>query len=254
MTPETPPSAPDRQPPRRRTAPVLAAAALAVALAAPATRAEELGDPDRGAALWSQCAVCHEIGEGAEHRVGPHLNDIFGRRLGGRADFPRYSPGLVRAGNDGLTWTAERLDAYLANPRALVTGTRMAFAGIDAPEDRADVVAFLRAYSASPADIPEAAPTARPADPDLALDPAILAIRGDPAYGAYLSGECTTCHRRDGASAGIPSITGWPEEDFVVAMHAYKNNLRLNPAMNMMASRLSDDEIAALAAYFGALQ
>jgi cytochrome c len=130
----------------------------------------------------------------------------------------------------------------------------MNFAGLDAPEDRADVIAFLRAYSASPADIPEAAPTARPTDPDHLLDPAILAIRGDPAYGAYLSGECTTCHRLDGDATGIPSITGWPVEDFVVAMHAYKNNLRRNPVMNMMASRLSDEEIAALAAYFGDLQ
>jgi cytochrome c len=254
MTRTTPLSATEAPRPRRRRAPSAAAALLLFALAAPAGRAEELGDADRGADLWAQCAACHQIGEGAAHRTGPHLNDLFGRRLGGLADYARYSPGLLRAGADGLTWTAETLDAYLANPRALVTGTRMSFAGIDAPEDRADLVAFLRAYSASPADIPEAAPTARPADPDHPLDPAILAIRGDPAYGAYLSGECTACHRRDGETAGIPSITGWPEEDFVVAMHAYKNNLRRNPAMNMMASRLSDEEIAALAAYFGALQ
>jgi cytochrome c len=216
--------------------------------------AEELGDAERGAAIYAQCQFCHQVGQGAEHRVGPHLNGVFGRALGGLDDYPRYSPGLKRAGADGVVWTAETLDAYLENPRALVTGTRMNFGGLGAPEDRADVIAYLRLYSASPANIPEAAPTARATDPDIALAPEILAIRGDPAYGQYLSGECTTCHQADGGAEGIPSITGWPVEDFVVAMHAYKKNIRQNPVMNMMASRLSDEEIAALAAYFNALQ
>jgi cytochrome c len=227
---------------------------LVLASAASAAGAEELGDADRGAAIFDQCLACHEVGDGAEHKVGPHLNGLFGRSLGGLEDYPRYSPGLKRAGTDGVVWTAETLDAYLENPRALVTGTRMNFGGIDAPQDRADVIAYLRLFSASPANIPEAAPTARRTDPDLVLDPAILAIRGDPAYGQYLSGECTTCHQADGGAEGIPSITGWPVEDFVLAMHAYKKNIRQNPVMNMMASRLSDEEIAALAAYFNALQ
>ena len=228
--------------------------ALSLTAAAIPAAAEELGDAERGAAIYAQCQFCHQIGEGAVHRVGPHLNGVFGRKLGGLDDFPRYSPGLTRAGADGVVWTFETLDAYLENPRALVTGTRMNFGGISAPEDRADVIAYLRTFSASPANIPEAAPTARATDPDLIVAPEILAIRGDPAYGQYLSGECTTCHQADGGADGIPSITGWPVEDFVLAMHAYKKNIRVNPAMNMMASRLSDEEIAALAAYFNALQ
>jgi cytochrome c len=228
--------------------------ALILSAAALPAAAEELGDAERGATIYAQCQFCHQIGEGAVHRVGPHLNGIFGRTLGGLDDYPRYSPGLARAGADGVVWTFETLDAYIENPRALVTGTRMNFGGISAPEDRADVIAYLRLFSDSPANIPEAAPTARATDPDLIVGPEILAIRGDPAYGQYLSGECTTCHQADGGADGIPSITGWPVEDFVLAMHAYKKNIRLNPAMNMMASRLSDEEIAALAAYFNALQ
>ena len=226
---------------------LLSAAAVPVA-------AEELGDADHGATIYAQCQFCHQIGEGAEHRVGPHLNGLFGRTLGGLDDYPRYSPGLKRAGADGVVWTAETLDAYIENPRALVTGTRMNFGGISSAGDRADLIAFLRTFSADPSNIPEAPPTARASDPDLVVDPAILAIKGDPAYGEYLSGECTSCHQRDGATAGIPSITGWPQEDFVVAMHAYKKNIRRNPVMNMMASRLSEEEIAALAAYFSELQ
>ena len=236
----------------QRTAGLLLALSLSVAASLAAT--EELGDAERGEGIYAQCQFCHQIGQGAVHRVGPHLNGVFGRRLAGFDDYPRYSPGLKRAGADGVVWTAETLDAYIENPRALVTGTRMNFGGISSPKDRADVIAYLRLFSDSPANIPEAAPTARATDPDLVVAPEILAIRGDPAYGQYLSGECTTCHQIDGSAEGIPSITGWPVEDFVVAMHAYKKNIRQNPAMNMMASRLSDEEIAALAAYFNALQ
>ena len=227
---------------------------LCLSAAASIAAAEELGDAAHGETIFAQCQFCHKVGQGAEHGVGPHLNGVFGRRLGGLDDYPRYSPGLQRAGADGVVWTAETLDAYIENPRALVTGTRMNFGGISAPEDRADLIAYLRLFSANPANIPEAAPTARATDPDLAVPAEVLAIRGDPAYGEYLSGECTTCHQRDGSASGIPSIVGWPAEDFVVAMHAYKKNIRQNPVMNMMASRLSDEEIAALAAYFSELQ
>ena len=56
-----------------------------------------------------------------------------------------------------------------------------------------------------------------------------------------------------GGDDGIPSIVLWPEEDFVIAMHAYKNKTRPNPVMQMMAGRLNAEEIAALAAYFATL-
>ena len=82
------------------------------------------------------------------------------------------------------------------------------------------------------------------------LDPAILALEGDAEYGEYLASECKTCHQASGANDGIPGITQWPTEDFVVAMHAYKRKLRPHPVMQMMAGRLNDEEIAALAAYF----
>jgi cytochrome c len=85
------------------------------------------------------------------------------------------------------------------------------------------------------------------------LPPEVLALQGDLAWGEYLSSECLTCHKRDGSDEGIPSITQWPAEDFVIAMHAYKQSLRPHPVMQMMASRLSDEEIAALAAYFATI-
>lgn len=214
--------------------------------------ADEIGDPQKGQAVYEkECAQCHQIGDGARDRIGPALNGIYDRRAGANEGF-KYSKAMTRMGADGLTWTLETLDAYLENPRSLISGTRMSYRGLKDDAKRADVLAYLRAYSDRPRDIPEASPTALPTAP--VLEPEILALKGDPEFGEYLASECTTCHQRDGSDQGIPSITQWPEEDFVVAMHAYKRKLRPHPVMQMMAGKLSDEEIAALAAYFATLE
>lgn len=224
---------------------------LLAAATGPAMAADEFGDAEQGAALFKECKSCHQIGDGARNKIGPHLNGIFGRRAAGVEEF-KYSKSLQRAGNDGLVWDLEKLSAYIENPKAFASGTRMAYRGMKDQDDRNDLLAYLRDFSASPQNIPEAAPTARATSHD--IDPEILAIQGDPDYGEYLSNECLTCHRADGAAEGIPGITLWPEEDFVVAMHAYKRKLRPHPVMQMMAGRLNNEEIAALAAYFAQLE
>lgn len=211
----------------------------------------EFGDPSRGEEVFAQCRSCHQIGQGATDRIGPHLNGIFGRRAGAHDGF-RYSDDMAMMGSDGLTWELETLNAYLENPKALVSRTRMNFAGLKDPQDRSDILAYLRQFSASPQNIPEAAPTAQAREVE--LSPEVLAIVGDTDYGEYLASECKTCHQQDGSDQGIPSIIQWPTEDFVVAMHAYKRQIRPHPVMQMMASRLSDEEIAALAAYFAQLE
>lgn len=227
-----------------------AVAVLGLGVAASASAAP-IGDPEKGAAIYArECAACHQIGEGARDRIGPHLNGVFGRRFGGLDGFG-YSRPMKRMGNEGMAWDLPRLDAYVTNPRALVSGTRMSYRGLRDETARADLIAFIRENSDMPMNIPESAPTAIKSVPE--LPPEVLAIEGDAEYGEYLAQECTTCHQRDGSAVGIPSIVGWPEEDFVVAMHAYKQRLRSNQAMQMMASRLADDEIAALAAYFATL-
>ncbi|WP_195822310.1 c-type cytochrome [Roseobacter sp. MH60115] len=76
---------------------------------------------------------------------------------------------------------------------------------------------------------------------------------GDVEYGAYLAGECVTCHRPVGSAAGIPVITGLAASDFVAALQAYRCGTRRHAVMEMVARRLGDAEIAALAAYFGSL-
>ncbi len=205
------------------------------------------GNVENGAEVFKACKVCHRVGQGATNRIGPQLNGVFGRAAGAIEGF-RYSAGLEREGAAGLIWTFETLDAYIENPRALVSRTRMNFRGIKDPVQRADLLAYLRTFSDNPADIPEAEPTAQSELPH-----EILSLVGDPEYGEYLSSECATCHRVDGSDDGIPSITGWPTEDFVVAMHAYKEKIRPHPVMQMMAGRLTNEEIAGLAAYFSGL-
>jgi len=229
---------------------IFATAIFAMALPA-AAHADAIGDETRGKDIFRKCASCHQVGTNAKHRVGPILNGVFGRKAGTADGYTRYSEGLTRAGNDGLVWDLEHLDAYLANPKSLVSRTTMNFSGLKDAQDRADLIAYLRVFSDNPANIPEAEPTGVP--PEVTLAPEILALVGDPEYGKYLSSECLTCHQSDGSNQGIPAITGWPTEDFVVAMHAYKVKVRPHPVMQMMAGRLSDEEIAALAAYFGAL-
>ena len=211
------------------------------------TASARTADAERGRALYDQCKRCHQVGSGARHRIGPQLNDLFGRTAGSLDDY-RYSRAMRAAGSGGLVWTETALDAFLQNPAGVVPKSRMSFGGLAERDDRADLLAWLRGFSGDRSGLPPAEPTFTPEE--FGIDPRVLEIRGDPEYGAYLAGECTTCHHATGTDQGIPSISGWPADDFVIAMHAYKLGKRVHPVMQLVAGRLSDEEIAALAAHF----
>ena len=228
---------------------LLLALGAALLAGAPALAA----DAERGASLFEHCVICQSVGPkaGTRKRTGPHLNGIFGRRAGSVQGF-KYSKAMRRASADGLIWTTDSLDVFIENPKNLVSRTRMNFRGLAAPADRADLLAYLRRFSDNPRDIPEAEPTAARTDPE---PPATLvALNGDVEYGEYLAGECVTCHQPDASDKGIPSITGWPKDDFLRARHAYKVEARPHPVMRMIAGSLADEEIAALAAYFAGIE
>ncbi|MDT8327452.1 MAG: cytochrome c family protein, partial [Roseovarius sp.] len=133
---------------------------LAVIFAAGTARSESVGHAEAGAEVFEMCSGCHEIGKGAQDAIGPHLNGLFGRPAAAHDGFA-YSASMRRAGVDGLVWDWPRLDAYIANPRALVSKTRMSFDGLKDAQERADLLAYLRRFSDNPQNIPEAAPTAR---------------------------------------------------------------------------------------------
>ena len=75
----------------------------------------------------------------------------------------------------------------------------------------------------------------------------------DIDYGEYLSGECVTCHNKDGLDRGIPSIIGLDADVFVALMLAYKSKDMENPVMQMIAGKLDDNQIGSLALYFSKL-
>ena len=237
--------------PRRLWPDGVQAAVIALTAALPAFCATALAEED-GEALFKACKGCHEIGEGARHKVGPHLDGIVGRKAGTMEGF-RYSAAMKKAGEGGLVWTAENIAHYLEKPRDFIPGNRMSYRGMAKPEDRAALVAWLAARgSAAPAADPAAKDDAHPAIAGFA--DAVLKLEGDREYGEYLAGECVTCHQVSGHADGIPSIVGVPKDYFVRALFEYKNNIRYNEVMKLRVANLTDEEIAALAAYFSGLQ
>ena len=98
-------------------------------------------DPDleRGELLSFACQACHSLTAGADHRVGPNLHRVFGRRA---AAAPGYDYSDALRATD-LVWTPEALDAWLSDPAGFVPGTTMTFTGYQSGRDRRDLIAFL---------------------------------------------------------------------------------------------------------------
>lgn len=100
--------------------------------------ADFTADPAHGAQVFMQCKTCHVTDPG-QNRTGPSLSGIVGRAAGTVEGFT-YTPANK---DSGITWTKEKLFQYLENPQRVVPGTKMAFAGLKAAQDRADVIAYL---------------------------------------------------------------------------------------------------------------
>jgi cytochrome c len=97
------------------------------------------GDARRGAQAYSACVACHALEPGL-HLSGPSLDGFMGRMAGTAEGFVRYSTGLKEA---GFSWNAATLDGWLKDPAAMIPDTYMTFRGIDDPQARADLIAFL---------------------------------------------------------------------------------------------------------------
>ena len=94
------------------------------------------GDPVHGQQVYKVCAACHAI---EKNGAGPKHQGILGRTAGTVSDY-RYSPALQKS---GIVWTDETLDKWLADPQAVVPGTKMFYA-LESAQDRADVIEFLK--------------------------------------------------------------------------------------------------------------
>lgn len=107
---------------------------------------------EKGLASAKKCVACHDFTKGGPNKVGPNLWGIVGANKAHLSNFA-YSGGMKGMGG---TWTVQDLDAFLANPRAVVKGTSMAFAGISRPSERADLIAYLNSLADSPKPLPAA--------------------------------------------------------------------------------------------------
>ena len=123
---------------------MLGTAALMVLTAGVASAQE--GDAEAGEKVFRKCMACHAVGEGAENKVGPQLNNLIGRTAGSLEDF-NYSDAMVAKGEEGLVWDAETIAAFMEKPRDYVEGTKMSFAGLRKEEERTNVVAYLATFS-----------------------------------------------------------------------------------------------------------
>lgn len=103
-----------------------------------------VADADVGGGKFARCSACHTIAAGGPNLAGPNLAGIHGKGLAQGNPRFGYTAALLAAGARGRRWDDATLDAWLADPQAVVPGTSMRFAGIPDPLDRADIIAFLR--------------------------------------------------------------------------------------------------------------
>lgn len=107
------------------------------------------GDVTKGKASFAKCAICHQVGPSAKNSVGPELNGIVGSKAASVADYA-YSPGMKKLGEEGFVWNEQNLDKLIADPKAMLPESPMslAFQGIQSPEQRADIIAYLKTFPA----------------------------------------------------------------------------------------------------------
>jgi cytochrome c len=118
---------------------ITALAAFAALFAMPA-HAE--GDAAKGETVFKKCMACHAP-DSKTNKVGPHLGDVVGRKPGSVEGY-NYSEAMKAFGASGAVWDEATIDKYLENPKDFVPKNKMTFVGLKKPEERADVIAFLK--------------------------------------------------------------------------------------------------------------
>ena len=117
-------------------------------------------DPAKGQQTFNKCAACHNADKGGANQLGPNLWGVLGEPIGQGKGFA-FSPALSSKGGN---WDWDKLSQWLSSPKAFAPGTKMTFAGLSNPEDRANVMAFLNSHSDAPKPLP-AAPAQAAAKP-----------------------------------------------------------------------------------------
>ena len=116
----------------------IVAAQHAVAVPAPPGPAADAAQLERGEQIYTRCAACHAI---ETNRTGPQHCGLFGRRAGTAPGFTTYSRAMR---SSTIVWDAHSLDVFLQAPLQAVPGTAMGYDGVKDPQERADLIAWLR--------------------------------------------------------------------------------------------------------------
>ena len=160
-------------------------------------------DVAKGEAVFKKCAACHNADPGGANALGPALFGTMGKPLASHPAFP-YSDALKGVGGN---WDWEKMSAWLANPKKFAPGTKMTFAGLGNPQDRADVMAFLNSRDNAPLPVP-AAPAEAAAD--AAPESGAQTAEKEPVLNeqqAVKGGE------KNIGGAGAPKVTGTSETE-----------------------------------------
>jgi cytochrome c len=111
----------------------------------------ETGDASRGQRIFGACAACHSL-QPNKNMTGPSLSGIWNRKAGVSSSFSRYSPALKSA---SIVWDDQTLDAWITNPQLVIPGNEMTFPGIREPQQRVDLLAFLKEATKPGAAVPQ---------------------------------------------------------------------------------------------------
>jgi cytochrome c len=110
-------------------------------------------DPAKGEQTFNKCMACHNADKGGPNQLGPNLWGVVGLPIAEDRGGYAFSDALKKVGG---SWNWDNLSQWLSSPRAFAPGTKMTFAGLSNPEDRANVIAFLNAHSDAPKPLPTA--------------------------------------------------------------------------------------------------
>ena len=156
-------------------------------------------DVAAGQAAFAKCQSCHTYNQGGANGTGPNLYGVVGRRPASAAGFA-FSPAMTEFAAKQAVWNDEQLSEFLKSPQKHIPGTKMTFVGLKKPEDRINMIAFLRSQGGTlPVPAPNPAATAAPTEPK--------AGEGEtPAPGAAPAGEPTAT----GTTATPPTTSGGP--------------------------------------------
>src|SRR5688572_4087305 len=168
----------------------------------------QTADANAGEAAFRKCAACHTINQGGANGLGPNLWASVGAPLGHAAGFA-YSDALRGKGG---TWTFEAMNEWLRSPRQFAPGTKMTFAGLSNPEERANLIAYLNAQGSNlPLPPPPAAAADTPAE--AAASNAAAPAGGIAAPQPELNAATTPRTPANVGGEGAPDVSGRAKQE-----------------------------------------